>query len=219
MTDFAQARRMMVEGQIRTNDVTELNLLAAFDEVPRERFVPERWRAIAYLDRDVPVREAGARCLLKPMVLAKLIQAAEVGEGNRVLDVGCATGYSSAILSKLARRIVALEEDDALAASAARVLAEVGAGNVGVVTGTLVGGWSREAPYDVILLNGSTEVAPQALLDHLADGGRLVVVFGRAPIGRGTVYRRSGTHVSAHAEFDAVAPLLPGFSKPPAFVF
>ena len=88
-----------------------------------------------------------------------------------------------------------------------------------LVTGKLVDGWPREAPYDVILLNGSTEVAPQSLLDQLADGGRLVTVLGRAPIGRGTVYRRSGTHVSAHPEFDAVAPLLPGFSKPPAFVF
>jgi protein-L-isoaspartate(D-aspartate) O-methyltransferase len=219
MTDFAQARRMMVEGQIRTYDVTELNLLAAFDEVPRERFVPERSRAIAYLDRDVPVDETGARYLLKPMVLARLIQAAEVDEGGRVLDVGCATGYSSAILSKLARRVVALDEDDALTAFAARTLAAVGADNVQVITGTLTDGSPREAPYDVILLNGSTEVAPQALLDQLADGGRLVVVFGRAPIGRGTVYRRSGAHVSAHAEFDAVAPLLPGFSKPPAFVF
>jgi protein-L-isoaspartate(D-aspartate) O-methyltransferase len=217
MTDFAQARRMMVEGQIRTNDVTELNLLAAFDEVPRERFVPERWRPIAYLDRDVPV--IGTRCLLKPMVLAKLIQAAEVGEGDRVLDVGCATGYSSAILSKLARLVVALEEDDAVVASAARTLAAVGAGNVRAVIGKLINGWPAEAPYDVILLNGSTEVAPQALLDQLAGGGRLVAVVGRAPIGRGTVYRRSGSHVSAHTEFDAVAPLLPGFSKPPAFVF
>jgi protein-L-isoaspartate(D-aspartate) O-methyltransferase len=219
MTDFAHARRMMVEGQIRTNDVTELDLLAAFDAVPRERFVPERWQPIAYLDRDVPVHETGARCLLKPMVLAKLIEAAEVGEGDRVLDVGCTTGYSSAILSKLARLVVALEEDDALAASAARSLAAVGAGNVRVVTGKLTDGRPGEAPYDVILLNGSIEVAPQALLDQLADGGRLVAVVGRAPIGRGTVYRRSGTHVSAHPEFDAVAPLLPGFSKPPAFVF
>src|SRR5215813_7056915 len=98
MTDFAQARRMMVEGQIRTNDVTDLRVLAAFDEVARERFVPERWQAIAYLDRDVPVTQPGGRCLLKPMVLAKLIQAADIGEGDRVLDVGCATGYSSAVL-------------------------------------------------------------------------------------------------------------------------
>jgi protein-L-isoaspartate(D-aspartate) O-methyltransferase len=217
MTDFAQARRMMVEGQIRTNDVTELDLLAAFDEVPRERFVPERWQPIAYLDRDVPV--TGARCLLKPLVLAKLLQAAEVGEGDRVLDVGGATGYSSAILARLAGVVVALEEDDAVAASAARALAAVDAGNVRVVTGKLTDGWPGGAPYDVILLNGSTEVAPQALLDQLADGGRLVAVVGCSPIGRGTVYRRSGSHVSAHPEFDAVAPLLPGFSKPPAFVF
>jgi protein-L-isoaspartate(D-aspartate) O-methyltransferase len=219
MADFAQARRMMVEGQIRTNDVTDLDLLAAFNEVPRERFVPARWQPIAYLDRDVPVEDTGARCVLKPLVLAKLIKAAEVGEGDRVLDVGCATGYSSAILEKLARFVVALEEDDALAATAARTLASLGAANVCVVTGKLTEGWRGEAPYDAILLNGSTEVPPQALLDQLSDGGRLVAVLGRAPIGRGTVYRRSGTHVSAHAEFDAVAPLLPGFSKPPAFVF
>ena len=217
MTDFAQARRMMVDGQIRTSDVTELNVLAAFNEVPREHFVPERWQAIAYLDRDVPVGESGARCLLKPMVLAKLVQAAAVGEGDRVLDVGCATGYSSAILSKLSQLVVALEEDDALAASARRALG--GVGNIRVVSGKLTDGWPREAPYDVILLDGSTEVPPQRLLDQLADGGRLVAVVGCAPIGRGTVYRRSGVHVSAHPEFDAVAPLLPGFSKPPAFVF
>src|ERR1700751_6078005 len=120
MADFAHARRMMVEGQIRTNDVTERDLLAAFDEVPRERFVPERWQPIAYLDRDVPI--TGARCLPKPLVLAKLLQVAEVGEGDRVLDVGGATGYSSAILARLGGVVVALEEDDAVAASAARAL-------------------------------------------------------------------------------------------------
>jgi protein-L-isoaspartate(D-aspartate) O-methyltransferase len=218
MTDFAQARRMMVEGQIRTNDVTDLRVLAAFDEVARERFVPPRWQPIAYLDRDVPVQETGgARCLLKPMVLAKMIQAAAVGEHERVLDVGCATGYSSAIFAKLAQAVVALEEDSALAEAATRTL--VGADNVKVVTGPLTKGWPHDAPYDVILLNGSTEVPPQTLLDQLANGGRLLAVVGRDPIGRGTVYRRSGTHVSAHREFDAVAPLLPGFSKPPAFVF
>ena len=100
MTDFAQARRMMVEGQIRPNDVTDLRVLAAFDDMARERYVPERWQAIAYLDRDVPVEKAG-RCVLKPVVLAKLIQAAEIGEGDRVLDVGCTTGYASAVLAKL----------------------------------------------------------------------------------------------------------------------
>ena len=139
MTDFAQARRMMVEGQIRTNDVTDLRLLAAFDEVPRERFVPPRWQPIAYLDRDVPVQETGAaRCLLKPMVLAKLIQAAAVGERERVLDVGCATGYSSAILAKLAHAVVALEEDAALVEAATRALAEFG-----VTSESAIGGCGR----------------------------------------------------------------------------
>jgi protein-L-isoaspartate(D-aspartate) O-methyltransferase len=220
MTDFAQARRMMVDGQIRTSDVTDLRVLAAFGEVPRERFVPPRRQALAYLDLDAPLDEAGgARRLIKPMVLAKLIQAADIGEGDRVLDVACATGYASAILARLAATVVALEEDAALADAAASTLAALGARNVKVVGGALPAGWPREAPYDVILVNGSAEIVPQALLDQLADGGRLVGVVGRAPIGKGTVYRRSGTHVSAHPEFDAVAPPLPGFAKPPAFVF
>src|ERR1043166_1868769 len=138
MIDFAQARRMMVEGQIRTNDVTDLDLLPPFNEVPRERFVPERWQPVAYLDRDVPVQETGGRCLLKPLVLAKLIRAAEVEEGDRVLDEGCTPGDSSAILAKLARLVLALEEDGALAATAACALTSVGAENVRVVTGKLI---------------------------------------------------------------------------------
>jgi protein-L-isoaspartate(D-aspartate) O-methyltransferase len=220
MTDFAQARRMMVDGQIRTSDVTDLRLLDAFGEVPRERFVAPRRQAIAYLDLDAPVDGAAGgheRRLLKPMVLAKLIHAAAVGERDRVLDVGCATGYSSAILARVAAAVIALEEDAALAKFAAEALA--GATNVKVVSGPLSAGWAPEAPYDVIVLNGSTEIVPQTLLSQLKDGGRLVGVVGRAPIAKAIVYRRSGTHVSAHPEFDAVAPLLPGFAKPAEFVF
>jgi protein-L-isoaspartate(D-aspartate) O-methyltransferase len=216
MTDFAQARRMMVDGQIRTSDVTDLDVLAAFGALARERFVPERRQAIAYLDLDVPLDGAGGRALMKPMVLAKLIQAAEVGTRDRVLVVGCGTGYSAAILAQLAGTVVALEEDAALAKAAAQLAA---GDEVAVVTGPLASGWSKAAPYAVILLDGAAEVVPPALFDQLGDGGRLVGVIGRAPIGRGTVYRRSGAHVSARAEFDAVAPLLPGFAKPPAFVF
>ena len=140
MIDFAAARRMMVDGQIRTNGVTDLRLIAAMLAVPRERFVPGQRQAIAYLDRDIPVGDS-SRFLLKPMVLAKLIQAATVGAGDRVLDVACATGYSSSVLAQLAGRVVALEEDAGLAKIAVQSLQDVAAGNVTVVPGPLAGGW------------------------------------------------------------------------------
>ena len=139
MVDFAQARRTMVDSQIRTSDVTDLRVIAAFLEVARERFVPATRKAIAYLDRDVPVNDA--RALLKPMVLARLVQAAGIEPTDRVLDVGCATGYSSAVLGKLAASVVALEEDAALAATAAEALAASGARNVTLASGPLVAGW------------------------------------------------------------------------------
>src|SRR5258708_9676110 len=146
MVDFAQARRTMVDSQVRPSDVTDLKLIAAMLDVAREPFVPAARRAIAYLDMDVPVGE-GARALLKPMVLSKVIQAAGIREGDRVLDVGCATGYSAAVLAKLAGAVVALEEDVALARSAGETLAAAGLANVSVVSGPLHAGFARNAPY------------------------------------------------------------------------
>ena len=146
MVDFAQARRTMVDCQIRTSDVTDLRVIAAFLDVARERFVPAARKAIAYLDRDVPVSDTVPRALLKPMVFAKLVQAAEIAATDRVLDVGCATGYSSAVLGKLAASVVALEEDAALARTAAETLA--GARNVAVVSGPLRAGWPDELASD-----------------------------------------------------------------------
>jgi protein-L-isoaspartate(D-aspartate) O-methyltransferase len=220
MVDFAQARRTMVDCQIRTSDVTDLRVLAALLEVERERFVPAARKAIAYLDRDVAVNDASPpRALLKPMVLGKLLQAAAIAETDRVLDVGCATGYSSAVLGKLAASVVALEEDAALAARAAETLAACGAGNVAVASAPLVAGWPDGAPYDVILLQGASEITPDALLGQLKDGGRLLGVIGSRPMGKATIYRMTAKHASPQPLFDAAAPLLPGFVKPPAFVF
>jgi protein-L-isoaspartate(D-aspartate) O-methyltransferase len=220
MIDFAAARRMMVDGQVRTADVTDLRLLAAMLQLPRENFVPEEKSALAYLDLDVPVTETRPpRRLLKPMVLAKLIQSAEVSARDRVLDVGCATGYSSAILAKLAQSVFALEEDAGLARQANRILAASGISTVTVVSGRLVSGWPSAKPYDVILLNGATEILPEQLVGQLAEGGRLVCVLGSGPAGKAMLYRCINGEASGRSIFDAAAPLLPGFAKPQAFVF
>jgi protein-L-isoaspartate(D-aspartate) O-methyltransferase len=221
MIDFANARRMMVEGQVRTNDVTDPRLLAAMLQVPREIFVPARKIDVAYLDLDLPVHGSGAaaRRLLKPMVLAKLIQAAEVNENDRVLDVACATGYSSAVLAQLAAEVVALEEDAVLARAAEDTLRTLAIGNVGVRTGALTAGVPAQGPYDVIVLNGAVEIMPEALPKQLKDGGRFVCVMRHGAVGRAMLYRSVGGDVSGRAVFDAAAPLLPGFARPPAFVF
>jgi protein-L-isoaspartate(D-aspartate) O-methyltransferase len=223
MIDFAAARRMMVDGQVRTSDVTDLRLIAVMQEIPRELFLPESKAALAYLDMDVPVTEAGnggpGRRLLKPMVLAKLLQAADIRASDHVLDAGCASGYAAAILAQLAHSVVALEQDPLLARQAEANLRAVGAVNVTVVVGPLTEGSPTDGPYDVILLDGSAEVAPKALLRQLKDGGRLVGVLGRAPVARAMLYRAVGNECSGRPIFDAAAPLLPGFAQPPSFAF
>jgi protein-L-isoaspartate(D-aspartate) O-methyltransferase len=223
MTDFALARRMMVEGQVRTNDVTDPRIIAAMMELPRERFLPPAMMPLAYLDLDIPMLEDAqqrrTRRMLKPMLLAKLIQAAEVEEGDAVLDVGCTTGYSSALLSHIGATVTALEEEPALAQQAKETLSALGFTKVSVVTGALSAGYAPSAPYDVIVLEGATEVEPRMLFPHLADGGRLVCVQGRAPATKAVIYRRTGNDVSGRAAFDASASVLPQFEEKPAFVF
>jgi protein-L-isoaspartate(D-aspartate) O-methyltransferase len=215
MTDFAAARRNMVDGQIRTQDVTDLRVIRAMLNVPRERFVPADKIDLAYLDLDIPLgQSASARRLLKPMVLAKLIQAAAPQVADHVLDIACGTGYSSALLAELAGDVTALEEDKALARLAEKNLG----GSAKVVSGPLAAGWAADAPYDVILLNGASEIVPQLLFPQLKEGGRLVCVLGSSP-GKAMLYLRSGGEVGGRPLFDAAAPLLPGFIKAPAFVF
>lgn len=217
MFDAVAARRLMVDGQVRTADVTDAALLDAMLTVPRERFLPPALAPLAYVDGDVQI--APGRALLKPMVLAKLIQAARVGPEDCVLDLGCGTGYSSAVLARLAARIVALEEDAELAREAGESLAAVGAAQVAVVVGPLTAGWPAGAPYDVILLNGAAEILPDALGRQLAPGGRLVGVCGRGPATKGTISYFIEGHLVGRPIFDAAAQPLAGFVAPPAFVF
>lgn len=217
MFDTATARRMMVDGQVRIADVTNLDLISAMLAVPRELFVPSSLAGQAYLDSDIAV--GNGRALLKPMVLAKLIQAAHVGSGDHVLEVGCGTGYSSAVLSRVVGSVVALEEDAALARLAQEALAAAGAAQVVVATGPLTAGWPAAAPYDLILLNGATEITPDSLGRQLKPDGRLACIFGPAPAGKAMLYRMVEGHLVGRPIFDAAAPVLPGFAAPPAFVF
>jgi protein-L-isoaspartate(D-aspartate) O-methyltransferase len=219
MTDFAAARRTMVDGQLRTFDVTDQNVLAAVLAVPRERFVPVPSVGIAYLDSEIVVGGHGQRRMLKPMVFAKMLQAAAILPSDHVLDIGSGTGYSAAVIGKLCDQAVALEEDLDLARHARQNLASVGAANVTVAEGPLGNGWPARAPYDVIVLNGAAETVPPALFDQLKPGGRLVAIVGGGPAPKVTVYRQIQGQFSGWPVFDASGPVLPGFSRPQVFQF
>ncbi len=222
MIDFAVARRMMVDGQIRTADVTDPLVLDAMLALPREHFMPEGRQDLAYLDLAVPVTGGAgrpARRLLKPMVLGKILQALEIKEDDGVLDVGCGTGYAAGLLASLAKSVVALEDDPVLAGQARKALAAAGIANGEVVSGPLPAGWPNEGPYDLILVEGAIELRPQLLLGQLKEGGRLACIFGREPAGKVMLYRLFEGDVSGRPIFDAAAEVLPGFAAPEVFVF
>lgn len=221
--DFDMARTKMVDNQIRTTDVTAYEVIGAFLAVPRERFVPARLRDLAYIDSDIEIAPAEggrrARYLMEPSPLAKLVQLAEVRKDDVVLEIGCGTGYGSAILSMLAASVVSLECDESLAARASETLTELGYDNVAVVTGPLAEGYSPEAPYDVIFFSGAVDHVPDALLSQLRDGGRLVVVEGSGNASRAKLYLREDGIVSDRAVFNTSVKALPGFERAETFVF
>jgi len=216
--EFEKARFNMVESQIRANSVVDPMVLEAMGRLPRELFVPKALRGIAYVDEDLPLDDG--RALMEPLVLARLIQAAAVRETDVVLDVGCATGYSSAVLAGMASTVVCLEENDDLATRATRTLTDLGIDNAVVVTGPLAEGYARQAPYDVILIGGAIPAVPEVLRRQLADGGRLVAVIGDGGwSSKLTVIERHGDAFGHRSLFDAATPVLPSFQAEEAFVF
>lgn len=220
MTDFTQARRAMVDSQLRTSGITDRRLLAAMERIPREQFVPEARRALAYIDAEqVLVEERGGRALPAPAPFARLVQLAAIGAGDRVLDVGCGSGYSTAVLAALAAEVVGVEETAALAELARRNLESLEIGNARVVESPLMEGAPESGPYDVIVIEGEVTSVPEALQAQLADGGRLVAVLRSTGIGVAHRFVRAGDDVASRAEFDARMPALtvPGPSQ--QFVF
>jgi len=217
MSDFAQQRRMMVDGQLRTYDVTDPSLLIAMGSVPRELFVADP--ATAYSDRPVAMAAGAARRMMTPMVFARLVQGAAPVASDTVLVVGAGTGYGAAVLAALAGRVVALESDPALAASAETTLAGLAVSNVTVVRGPLKAGHPAGSPYAAILVEGAIDVEPTELLKQLAPGGRLACVMGRGRAGRAVLYSRNGDVVGQRTLTEAAAPHLEEFAAAAEFVF
>jgi protein-L-isoaspartate(D-aspartate) O-methyltransferase len=218
MNEYAPVRLNMVESQLRPNKVTDLRVLGAFLDLPRELFVPDRLRGVAYVDEDIPL--GGGRYLMEPMVMARLVQLAAIKPTDSVLEVGTGTGYGAAVLAQLADAVVALESDSRLAQAAEANLRKLDLSNVSVVTGGFADGYAARAPYDVILVNGAAERVPPRLIEQLAEGGRLVGVITRpGEPGRATLTTRVGGALSRRVEFDAGTPVLPGLQLEPGFAF
>lgn len=219
--DFSERRVKMVDGQVRTTDVTSAPLIEAMLTVPREAFVNPSQRDIAYIDEDIRIGGANGagRYLMEPSPFAKLLQLAEIDASDSALDVGCGTGYASAVLSRLAKSVVALESDPALAESASSTLSTLGYDNVAVVQGPLAQGHAAKALYNVIFVGGSVEEVPAALLDQLAEGGRLVAVEGQGNSGVARLFFKAGGVVTGRRAFNAAIKPLPGFERSHAFEF
>ena len=221
---FVTARRNMVDCQLVPGNIIQQDIIEALANVPREQFVPEHLRGNAYVDEDLSLSKS--RFLLAPLVLARMLVLAEITPQDNVLDIGCATGYSTAILGQLAEKVVAVEEQMELAEKARQLLTRLHIPNAEIITGPFTPGYPSSGPYDVILINGAIEVLPDSLSDQLAEGGRLVVIQNVAlrpgkesGLGKAMLYRKSGGRLFSKQAFDASVPLLHGFEQKRQFDF
>jgi len=215
--DYAAARQHMIDSQIRTNKVTDSTVIAALASLPRELFVAESHRKLAYIDRPVPM--AAGRRMMEPMYLARLLQVAELQPNAKALVVGAGTGYAAAVLSKVVAKVTALESAAELTARARTILAGLGLGNVNIVDGDLTAGRAKEGPFDFILIDGAVEVMPDALTAQLSEGGTLATVVMKGSIGHGVLITKADGVLTRREIFDAETDVLPGFTRPQRFVF
>jgi protein-L-isoaspartate(D-aspartate) O-methyltransferase len=216
MSDFATRRTMMVDTQVRPSDVTKFPIIDAMLSIAREDFVPAAQREAAYLGENLNLGQG--RVLLDPRTLAKMLDALAISIDELVLDVGCAMGYSAAVIAHMAEAVIAVEEDEAMAKEAQDALTLAGVDNVMVHNGPLSDGAAKHGPYDVIIIEGGVVDVPQSLSDQLKDGGRIAAVFMQGALGEVRVGHKRGTHVSWRMAFNAGAPVLAGFGRQSAFV-
>ncbi len=216
--DFAQARSRMVDSQVRPNKVADPRILRAMRELPRERFLPPRLRALAYIDEDVPL--GAGRVLIEPMVIARLVQLAAPAKGDRALVVACGPGYGSALLAACGARVIALEEDRQLAETARETLQEL-VPSVDVVTGPLAAGWQAGAPYDIILIEGAVPDIPPPLARQLRlESGRLVGVLSvEGALGHAVLAEATPAGLRPRPVFDCATPVIPALRRKPGFAF
>lgn len=217
MTDFAAAREAMVDSQVRTSDVTRYAIIEAMLEIPRELFVPRARRDVAYAEAEIPI--APGRAMLMPRAFAKMIEAAGIGASDLVLDLAPGTGYSTAVIARLAAAVVAIEPDAELARQATEALESLEIVNAIVSHGDPTAGDPAHGPYDVIFVNGAVERVPEALTDQLKDGGRLVAIFVERGVGQCRVVLRVGDTLAQRIADDITGPLVPGFEKKRVFAF
>lgn len=217
MTDYAAARTAMVDRQVRPSDVTSFPIIEAMLSVPRERFVPAALRPVACAGGDLDL--GAGRTLLDPRVFAKLVDAADIGPSDIVLDLACGLGYSAAVLARLCAAVTAIESDEALARQAAATLAALEIDTAMVEHRPLAEGAPEQAPFDVIFLNGGAEALPEALTAQLREGGRIVGIDYSDGVGRAAVWTRRGDGLSRRRAFDAEAPMLEGFAAAAEFQF
>lgn len=207
----------MVDTQVRPSDVTKFPILDAMLNVPREVYVPDAKRDMAYAD--TPVDLGGARQLLDARAIAKLLEAVTPISTDLVLEIGATTGYTAALLACMAEAVVALEEDEDLARDAEATLAEQGVDNAALVAGPLAAGSPKHGPYDMVIIFGGVQQVPDVIIDQLKDGGRIAAIFMDGALGEARVGVKSGARVSWRMAFNATAPILPGFEKAPSFAF
>jgi len=222
MTDYSTARTTMVDCQIRPSDVTDFAILEAMLKIPRERFLADAQQPLAYIDEDISLdisTDGIPRYLMQPTSLAKLLQLAEIRPDAIVLDVGCATGYSTAILASLCSSVVAIEQDEKLATRAGDTLSDLEIDNAVVVAGPLAEGYAKEGPFDVIFVGGAVGRVPDKLVNQLKEGGKLVTVEGTGNTGIAKLYIKNGNTSCRTSHFNCSVWPLPGFEKQPEFEF